>query len=73
MDIPSIESVIQRYVSGYLSLGRAAELARMRYDEFIDLLLSKGISPDIGPESENEFKEEEGLIEKILRIRKKRR
>ena len=73
LEIPNIESLIQRYVSGYLSLGRAAELAGMRYDEFIDLLISKGISPDMGPESEDEFKEEEKLIEKILRMRRRQK
>jgi len=73
LEIPSIESLIQRYRLGYLSLGRAAELAGMHYDEFIDLLISKGISPSMGPESEEEFKEEEKLIEKILRMRRKQR
>jgi len=45
---------IDLYISGKISLGKAAEIAGISYDDFINELRKRGIRLIVGPESPKE-------------------
>ena len=49
---------IDLYISGKVSLGKAAEIAGIPYDDFIDELRKRGIRLIVGPESPEEADKE---------------
>jgi len=58
-----IRLAIHRYRNEDISLGKAAEIAGVSWDEMKDLLLEHGIAPRLGPQSMDELKEEIEAIE----------
>ncbi len=54
-----IERALHSYKQGLISLGRAAEIARLPYDVMIDELERRGISLHFGPESAEKAEQEE--------------
>ena len=53
-----IRLAVHRYQSEDISLGRAAELAGVSWDQMREILLEKGIQPRLGPETVDEAKAE---------------
>jgi len=61
-----LEMTIYRYRAGEISLARAAALARVSWERMREILLSRGIQPHLGPETEEEALEEIQAMEKIV-------
>lgn len=58
---------IDLYMSGKISLGRAAELAGLSYDEFWEALRKRGLKIRIGPKSLEEARAEYEAAKRFLR------
>lgn len=52
-----VDIAIARFQRGEISLGRAAEVAEMFYDEFLALCHQRGIEVRLGPQTVEEFNE----------------
>jgi len=58
---------IDLYMSGKISLGRAAELAGLSYDEFWEALRERGLKIRVGPKSLEEARAEYEAAKRFLR------
>ena len=58
---------IDLYMSGKVSLGRAAELAGLSYDEFWEALRERGLRIRVGPKSLEEARAEYEAAKRFLR------
>jgi len=64
---------LSKYAAGLISLGRAAEIAGLPYEDMIDKLRARGISIRFGPESIEEAEaERKDLLEQFRRSRRRR-
>ena len=62
-----LELAIHRYRAEEISLAKAAALSGVSWERMREILLSRGVQPRLGPETEEEAYEEIREIEKILR------
>lgn len=53
-----LEAAIHRYRTEDISLAKAAELAGVSWQRMQEILLSRGVQPRLGPETEEEAQEE---------------
>ncbi|VVB88428.1 Uncharacterised protein [uncultured archaeon] len=60
-----ISAVIELYMEGEISIGKAAELAGVTTIEFKDILASRGIYRKIGARSKDELKRGNALVKKL--------
>jgi len=61
-----IELAIHRYQTEDISLARAASLAGVSFDRMKEILVSRGVKPRLGPETEEEAQEEIKVLERLL-------
>jgi len=61
-----LEVAIHRYRTEEISLARAAALAGVSWERMREILLSGGVQPRLGPESEEEAREEIQAMERIV-------
>jgi len=54
----NVDAAVKMYGSGEVSLGRAAEIAGVSYEDMRQILKGRGIGIKIGPESVDEAEEE---------------
>ena len=54
----NVDVAVRMYKSGKVSLGRAAELAGVGYEDMRQILKGRGIKIKVGPDSVNEAEEE---------------
>lgn len=62
-----LEVAIHRYRTEDLSLAKAAALAGVSWERMREILLSRGVQPRLGPETEEEAWEEIRAMERIIR------
>jgi predicted HTH domain antitoxin len=62
-----LELAIHRYRSEEISLAKAAALAGVSWERMREILLSRGVQPRLGPETEDEAYEEIRAMERIVR------
>ncbi len=62
-----LEVAIYRYRTEDISLARAAALAGVSWERMREILLSRGVQPRLGPETEEEAWEEIRAMERITR------
>ena len=62
-----LELAIHRYRHEEISLAKAAALAGVSWERMRELLLSRGLQPRLGPETEEEAYEEIQAMERIIR------
>jgi len=62
-----LELAIHRYRSEEISLAKAAALAGVSWERMREILMSRGIQPRLGPETEDEAFNELEAMERILR------
>jgi len=60
-----IELAIHRYKTEDISVGKAARLAGVSFEQMKEILLSHGVQPRLGPESEAEARAEVATLEKF--------
>lgn len=63
----NVDVAIKMYKSGEISLGRAAEIAGVGYEDMRQILHGRGIKIKIGPENVSEANEELENIRKNIR------
>jgi len=61
-----LELAIHRYRSEQISLAKAAALAGVSWERMREILLSRGIQPFLGPETEAEAAQEIEAMERIV-------
>ncbi|MFI5448454.1 MAG: hypothetical protein ACHQ03_01620 [Candidatus Bathyarchaeia archaeon] len=61
-----VPALVNRYVSGGISIGRAAEIIGLCYDDFIKKVVEKGLRLPMGPATLQEFKEEDRILQSYL-------
>ena len=61
-----LEVAIHRYRAEEISLAKAAALAGVSWERMREILLSRGVQPSLGPETEEEAYEEIRAMERIL-------
>ena len=64
-----IQLAVFRYQTEELSLAKAAELAGVSWAQMRDILLEKGVSPRLGPETVDDAKEEVRALREHLASR----
>jgi predicted HTH domain antitoxin len=62
-----LEVAIHRYRTEAISLAKAAALAGVSWERMREILLSRGVQPRLGPETEEEAREEIQAMERIAR------
>jgi len=62
-----LELAIYRYRNEEVSLAKAAALAGVSWERMREILLSRGVQPHLGPETEEEAYEEIQAMEQIIR------
>lgn len=62
-----LELAIHRYRAEEISLAKAASLAGVSWERMREILLSRGVQPRLGPETQEEVYEEIQAMEKIIR------
>jgi predicted HTH domain antitoxin len=62
-----IELAIHRYRNEEISLAKAAALAGVSWERMREILLSRGLQPRLGPETEEEAYAEIQAMEQIIR------
>ena len=62
-----LEVAIHRYRTEEISLAKAAALAGVSWERMREILLSRGVQPRLGPETEEEAREEIQAMERIVR------
>ncbi len=67
-----VELAIRSYQDHEISLARTAQLARVSFDRMKELLVKRGIQVHLGPEDEEEAKEEVEDMAHILARRRSR-
>jgi predicted HTH domain antitoxin len=60
------ELAIHRYQTEDISLARAASLAGVSFDRMKEILVSRGIQPRLGPETEEEAQKEIQVLGRVL-------
>lgn len=60
-----IDIAVKLYTDGKISLGKAAELAGMSFDEMKDVLMQRGIKPKLGIETISEALDEIDALKEI--------
>jgi predicted HTH domain antitoxin len=61
-----IELAVHRYRSEEISLAKAAALAGVSWERMREILLSRGLQPRLGPETEEEAYEEIQAMEQMI-------
>lgn len=61
-----LEVAIHRYRAEEISLAKAAALAGVSWERMREILISRGMQPRLGPETEEEAYEEIRAMERIL-------
>ena len=61
-----LELAIHRYRAKEISLAKAASLAGVSWERMREILVSRGIQPYLGPETEQEAHDEVQAMERIL-------
>jgi len=61
-----LEVAIHRYRAEEISLAKAAALAGVSWDRMREILLSRGVQPRLGPETEEEAQEEIRAMERVV-------
>ena len=61
-----IQLAVYRYQAEEISLARAADLAGVSWAQMREILLEKGISPKLGPETVEEAEKEVGTLRDFL-------
>jgi len=61
-----LELAIHRYRNEEISLAKAAALAGVSWERMREILLSRGVQPRLGPETEEEAYEEIRAMERIV-------
>jgi len=61
-----LELAIYRYRNEEISLAKAASLAGVSWERMREILLSRGVQPDLGPETEEEARAEIQAMEQIV-------
>jgi predicted HTH domain antitoxin len=61
-----LEVAIHRYRTEEISLAKAAALAGVSWERMREILLSRGVQPRLGPETEEEAWEEVQAMERIV-------
>lgn len=61
-----IEIAIEAYLQGEVSLGRAAHLSGLSYEEMKDILRQRGIEMKLGPSNKNEAQNEVKALEELF-------
>ena len=61
-----LEVAIYRYRTEEISLAKAAALAGVSWERMREILLSRGVQPRLGPETEEEAWEEVQAMERIV-------
>jgi predicted HTH domain antitoxin len=64
-----IQLAVYRYQTEDLSLAKAADLAGVSWAQMREILLEKGISPKLGPETVEEAEKEAGTLRDFLASR----
>ena len=64
-----IQLAVYRFQTEDLSLAKAAELAGVSWAQMREILLEKGISPKLGPETVEEAQKEAGALRAFLATR----
>ena len=62
-----IPALVNRYASGGISVGRAAEIIGLCYEDFIQRVVDKGLRLPMGPATLEEFREEDRILQSYLR------
>jgi predicted HTH domain antitoxin len=62
-----IRLAIYHYQKKNISVGKAAELAGVSFEQMKEILIQHGIQPRLGPETLKEAKEEYETLEKYIR------
>jgi predicted HTH domain antitoxin len=63
-----LEVAIHRYRTENISLAKAAELAGISWQRMQEILLSRGVQPRLGPETEEEALEEVATLRRHLDV-----
>lgn len=61
-----IQLAVHRYQTEDLSLAKAADLAGVSWAQMKEILLKKGVSPKLGPETVDEAEKEAGALRDFL-------
>ena len=61
-----IELAIHRYRTEDISVAKAASLAGVCFDRMREILVSRGVQPRLGPETEEEAREEIEAMRRII-------
>lgn len=64
-----IQLAVYRYEAEDLSLAKAADLAGVSWAQMREILVEKGISPRLGPETVDEVEKEAGALRDFLASR----
>jgi len=64
-----ISSLTRAYLSGGISIGRAAEILRLCYDDLISEVEARGMKLPMGPQTLEEFRSENETLRSYLRSR----
>lgn len=65
--ISVVDLAIELYKKEKISLGKAAAIAGVSYDEMLDLLYLRGIQPKFGPENKKEAQKELDGVKRLLK------
>lgn len=67
-----VDIAAEQYEGGLISLGRAAEIAGLKYDTMLDELEKRGIAPHFGPPSiEEAEKRGKRLVASLKKLRRR--
>jgi len=64
-----VDLAVHRYQSEELSLAKAAELAGVSWSQMREILIEKGVSPRLGPETVEEAEKESQTLRDFLASR----
>ncbi len=64
--VSQLDIAIELYKKEKVSLGKAAAIAGLSYDEMLNTLHLRGIQPKFGPETKEEAEEEVGELERLI-------
>jgi predicted HTH domain antitoxin len=65
-----LKLAVHRYQNKEISLGKAAEIAGLCWEEMKDVLIRNGIKPRLGPQTIEEAREDSLTIERFLNATK---
>lgn len=61
-----IEIAVEAYQRGEISLGKAAQLSGLSYEEMKDILMQRGIIIKLGPTNKEEVQKDVKVLEELL-------